>query len=106
MKYKLEEFEAKYPGAVRHLKAFEDKLEKRNKDLSAEWFEYGRSQALSHLNQEKLLISTVVTDNIKVYELTKEDIPYSGIYITSKNGTSLEQAKQILNSEEFIDYVN
>ena len=106
MKYKPEEFEAKYPGAVRHLKAFEDKLKKRNKDFSAEWFEYGRSQALSHLNQEKLLISTVVTDNIKVYELTKEDIPYSGIYITSKNGTSLEQAKQILNSKDFIDYVN
>lgn len=106
MKYKPEEFEEKYPVAVQHLKTFKDKLEKRNKDISAEWFEYGRSQALSHLNQEKLLISTVVTDNIKVYELSKEDIPYSGIYITSKNGTSLEQAKQILNSKDFIEYVN
>lgn len=106
MKYKPEEFEKKYPVAFQHLKTFENELEKRNKDTSAEWFEYGRSQALSHLNQEKLLISTVVTDNIKVYELTKEDIPYSGIYITSKNGTSLEQAKQILNSKDFIEYVN
>lgn len=106
MKYKPEEFEKKYPAAFQHLKTFENELEKRNKDTSAEWFEYGRSQALSHLNQEKLLISTVVTDNIKVYELTKEDIPYSGIYITSKNGTSLEQAKQILNSKDFIEYVN
>lgn len=106
MKYKPEEFEEKYPGAVRHLKNFEDKLEKRNKDFSSEWFEYGRSQALSHLNQEKLLISTVVTDSIKVYELTKEDIPYSGIYITSKNGASLDQAKRILNSKDFMEYVN
>lgn len=106
MKYKPEEFEKKYPGAVQHLKAFEDKLDKRNKDISAEWFEYGRSQALSHLDQKKLLISTVVTDNIKVYELTKEDIPYAGIYITSKNGASLNQAKQILNSNAFLEYVN
>lgn len=61
---------------------------------------------MSHLNQKKLLISTVVTDNIKVYELTKEDIPYAGIYITSKNGASLNQAKQILNSNAFLEYVN
>lgn len=106
MKYKLKEFEEKYPAAVKHLKIFEDKLNKRNKDISAEWFEYGRSQALSHLNQKKLLISTIVTDNIKIYELTKEDIPYAGIYITSKNGASLNQAKQILNSNAFLEYVN
>ena len=61
---------------------------------------------MSHLNQKKLLISTAVTDNIKVYELTKEDIPYAGIYITSKNGASLNQAKQILNSNAFLEYVN
>lgn len=106
MKYHSEEFEEKYPMAVQHLKMFKDKLEKRNKDLSAEWFEYGRSQALSHLNQEKLLISTVVTDNIKVYELSKEDIPYSGIYITSLNGASLNKAKEILTSNSFLEYVN
>lgn len=106
MKYKIEEFEKKYPCAVQHLKEFEDKLNKRNKDTSAEWFEYGRSQALSHLNQNKLLISTVITDSIKVYELTKEDIPYAGIYITSKNGASLNKAKQLLNSDAFLEYVN
>lgn len=106
MKYQATEFEEKYPGAVQHLKTYKEALNNRNKDSSAEWFEFGRSQALSHLNQEKLLISTVVTDNIKVYELAKEDIPYAGIYITSKNGNSLNKAKQILNSDEFLNYVN
>ena len=61
------------------VKEFKDKLDNRNKDVSAKWFEYGRSQALSHLNQEKLLMSTVVTNSIKVYEKKKNDIPYAGI---------------------------
>ena len=106
MKYKVGEFEKKYPGTTKYLKSFKEDLNKRNKDSSAQWFEFGRSQALSHLNQEKLLMSTVVTDSIKVYELDKQDIPYSGIYITSKNGTSLNEAKKILKSSKFLEYVN
>lgn len=105
-RYSEDEFENNFPKAAAYLKKHEEELNKRNKDTSAKWFEYGRSQALMHLNQEKLLISTVVTDNIKVYELNKEDIPYAGIYITSKNGASLNKAKQILSSHEFLDYVN
>lgn len=106
MKYEVSEFEKKYPGATKYLETFKDDLDKRNKDSSAQWFEFGRSQALSHLNQEKLLLSTVVTDSIKVYKLKKQDVPYSGIYITSKNGNSLDKAKEILNSIEFLEYVN
>ena len=102
MKYKANEFEKKYPGATKYLETFKDDLDKRNKDSSAKWFEFGRSQALSHLNQEKLLMSTVVTDSIKVYELDKQDIPYSGIYITSKNGAPLIEAKKILKSSKFL----
>ena len=105
-RYSEEEFEQNFPKAAAYLKMNIEDLNKRNKDSSAKWFEYGRSQALSHINQEKLLISTVVTDSIKVYELNKEDVPYAGIYITSKNGTSLEKAKQILTSDDFLEYVN
>lgn len=106
IKYQADEFEKKYPGATKYLKRFKEDLNKRNKDSSAKWFEFGRSQALSHLNQEKLLMSTVVTDSIKVYELDKYDIPYSGIYITSKNGAPLIEAKKILKSSKFLEYVN
>ena len=51
-------------------------------------------------------MSTVVTDSIKVYELKKEDIPYAGIYIISKNGTPLGKAQEILQSKNFLEYVN
>lgn len=104
-KYSEQDFVSKFPNAMKYLKKFKEELDNRNKDFSAKWFEYGRSQALAHLNQEKLLISTVVTDSIKVYNLTPNDIPYAGIYITSKNGTSLNEARKILSSNAFLDYV-
>lgn len=105
-RYSEDDFKNKFPKAIAYLERKKEALNKRNKDVSAKWFEYGRSQALSHLNQEKLLISTVITDSIKVYELEKEDIPYAGIYITSLNGTPLDKAKEILTSNSFLEYVN
>lgn len=53
-------------------------LDKRQSDNNAKWYEYGRSQALSGLNRQKLLISTVVTNDVDVYELEQECIPYAG----------------------------
>ena len=105
-RYSEKDFVSKYPKAFAYLKEFKDKLDNRNKDVSAKWFEYGRSQALAHLNQEKLLMSTVVTNSIKVYELEKNDIPYAGIYIVSKNGNSLTKAQKILQSDRFLEYVS
>lgn len=104
-RYSETEFETNFPNTVKYLQKFYEKLSKRNNDTSAKWFEYGRSQALAHLNQKKLLMSTVVTDSIKIYDLNKDDIPYAGIYITSKNGMPLEKAKVILSSKNFFEYV-
>lgn len=55
----------------------------------------------------KLLISTVITKNVKVHELGEEDIAYSGMFIRVKDieHYSLEYAKQILNSVNFFEYV-
>ena len=79
---------------------------KRDADPKAKWFEYGRSQALAHLNQNKLLLSTVVTNKVEIYELTADTIPYSGIYITVKDEKyNLDDAMQILMSKEFMEYV-
>ena len=101
-----DEFENKYPLAVQHLKQYRTKLENRDADETAYWFEYGRSQALGHLNQEKLLLSTVVTNKVEVYSLDNQTVPYSGIYITVVDDEySLEDAKRILQSNHFLEYV-
>ena len=95
----------KYPGAMNYLEKFREKLNLRNSDQSSQWFEYGRSQALDNLNQRKLLMSFIVTNKVNVYEIDENTIPYSGIYIIPKSNLDLSIAKDILESEEFFDYI-
>ncbi|WP_169084093.1 Eco57I restriction-modification methylase domain-containing protein [Paenibacillus sp. PL91] len=104
-RYSEDDFERIFPRTKEYLKSFLVKLNERDSDKSVNWFEYGRTQALAHLNQEKLLLSTVVTKQIKVYTLSKDCIPYSGIYITKKTDLSLDYAKGILESKDFHEYV-
>ena len=102
------EFERLYPEAAAYLNEFRDDLDKRQSDNSARWYEYGRSQALSGMNSQKLLISTVVTNDVDVYELEQECIPYAGMYIVEKednNEYTLTDAIRILRSDEFKEYV-
>lgn len=94
-----------YPGVIKHLLSYKKKLEKRNLDNTTNWFEYGRTQALNHINREKLLMSSIITKKVAIYELGKETVPYSGIYIVPKSNIDLSKAKEILESEEFLRYV-
>lgn len=105
-RYSPEIFEKRFPNTVNHLKKYSEELSKRNSDEKAHWFEFGRSQALSHLNKEKLLISTIITNSVEVYKVDADTIPFSGIYITVKdNKYSLDDAIVILKSEHFLKYV-
>lgn len=101
-------FESTYPETAAYLNDFRDGLDKRQKDEKAKWYEYGRSQALLGLDSDKLLISTVITDNIVVYKLTRKCIPYAGMYIVryeDNNEYTLEDATHILESRDFMQYV-
>lgn len=102
---KPEIFEKEYPGAAEYLKKYLDRLNARKADKNAQWYEYGRSQALQHLNQEKLLLSTVVTNKVEVYRIGSQDIPYTGIYIVPTGDKPIELAEKILNSKNFMDYI-
>lgn len=105
-RYSDKEFEYLFPNVVKHLKSYSEKLNERNSDENAAWFEYGRSQALAHINKEKLLISTIITNDVDVYKIDAETIPFSGIYITVKNQNyCLEDAIAILKSKQFMEYV-
>lgn len=78
---------------------------KRKADNSANWYEYGRSQALSHINQDKLLISTLVSRKVRVNRLNANVVPYSGIVITASKNLDLDIAIRILESSSFFNYV-
>lgn len=101
-----DDFSKQYPATELYLQRFRRKLDARDSDKSANWFEYGRSQALAHLNNSKLLLSTIVTDDVEVYHLDANTIPYSGIYITQlREDYTLQYAEEILKSKEFMEYV-
>lgn len=103
---KYEDFETRFPFATRHLREFYDNLMARDSDINARWYEYGRSQALAHLNVPKLLVSTIITNRVEIYQLNDTTIPYSGIYITVIDEKyNLQTAFEILSSAEFMQYV-
>lgn len=104
--YTEDSFRKQCPNAIAHLERFKEDLSKRDSDRTAHWFEYGRSQALAHINREKLLLSTIITKKVEVYPLDAQTIPFSGIYITAKSPAhSLNEAKRILSSPQFLEYV-
>lgn len=106
--YSEEQMKEMFPGAFEYLNRFKDRLLSRKSDNSALWFEYGRSQALAGINKEKLLISTVISSNVEVYELEADNIPYAGMYIvpiTDDERMNLQRARDILESDGFYQYV-
>ena len=108
VRYEEGEFETNYPEAAAYLNDFRNELNERQSDTGAKWYEYGRSQALAGLDNDKLLISTVITENVAVYRLNRECIPYAGMYIVScedNNKYTLEDAVRILESRDFRQYV-
>ena len=52
------------------------------------------------------LVSTIITNNVEIYQLDKSTIPYSGIYITVLDQAyTLLDAVDILTSDAFMNYV-
>lgn len=103
--YNEEDLKKNYPKIYAYLLKNKSKLLERKSDKKCKWFEYGRTQALDHINQEKILLSTLITDKVRHYRLDKEEVPFSGMYIIPRGERNLEEAEQILNSKEFMEYV-
>lgn len=105
--FDVKEFEKKFPGTSMYLKHYQDKLDKRKKDINAKWFEYGRSQALNRVFGRKLIIPMVITNSVKTHLGNRKVIPYAGYFIKCRRGSELrlKDAKRILESEDFFNYV-
>lgn len=97
------EFLEKYPKVSEYLQLHIDRLKRRKAD--GMWYEYGRTQALKYINQEKVLMSSIITDKIKLHKLSKNTVPYSGFFITQKGELSLEKAIDILETDTFNKYI-
>ena len=47
----------------------------------------------------------MISDKVLVYEASSNDIPYAGMFVTQKKDLTLQDAKKILESQEFLEYV-
>ena len=105
--YTENEFATEYPKACGYLHQFDDALQKREADKMARWFEYGRSQALSEIFEEKLIIPMVITSSTRTSIAEKKAVPYAGYFIrVSQNGNlTLSDAQKVLESVRFYNYV-
>lgn len=105
IRYSEEQMREKYPYGMNYLESFKEKLDKRDSDKGAKWFEFGRSQALKNINQKLVLISSVISKSTKSYLLSNNEVPYSGLYIRAISDASLDELIVILNSERFKNYI-
>lgn len=101
------EFKNTYPEAWRHLDRYRTELKNRKADEKAQWFEYGRNQALSEIGKEKLIFPMVITRSTQAYIAGADTVPCAGYFISvnEETGLTLQDAQNMLESEEFYQYV-
>ncbi|MDO4450851.1 MAG: Eco57I restriction-modification methylase domain-containing protein [Moraxella sp.] len=103
--YDEQELASNFPLAYDYLLKHKTELLKRDSDKKAQWFEFGRSQGLQTSHQEKIVVSTLVNQQINFFQLPKEVLVYSGIFLTKKDDdVDWQIAKNALSSPEFLHY--
>ena len=101
-----ENFQKQYPCTYQYLLKKKNDLQNRNLDKRTNWYEYGRSQALSSMSSEKILIPMVISSKLIIYKEKADTIPFAGYYITCKTSQyTLDDAKHILESQDFMNYI-
>lgn len=101
-----EDFQIQYPFTYQYLLKRKKDLQGRTLDEKTTWYEYGRSQALSSLSSEKILIPMVVSSKLITHKEEADTIPFAGYYITCKTSQyTLVDAKRILESQDFMNYI-
>ena len=93
----------KYPNTYNYLLSNKEALENRSITGNTKWFQFGRSQGLANIDNEKLVISTTMpNDEIRYVRVGPEFLVYSGLYATSDN---LDKLEQELKSIDLLDYL-
>jgi len=83
------------------------RLENRSIDGTGAWYGYGRSQGVNDVPRKKWAVSSLVKtlDTIKLTESPAGTGVYSGLYILPKTNITEKDLRQVLFSEDFLDYI-
>jgi adenine-specific DNA-methyltransferase len=108
-RYKVisEEFLANnYPNAYKYLLENKEELESRDMDKGAVWYEFGRSQGVQTIHNEKIVLSTLMNGTIDYYKVSSDVLMYSGLFIIkNKQYSDWRIVEDMLKSEEFYKYI-
>lgn len=101
-----EKLMSEFPNAYQYLLKNKEELESRDIDKNAVWYEFGRSQGVQSIHQEKIVLSTLVNGQIDFYKVPKEILMYSGLFIVKNSPNSdWKMIEETLKSEEFYKYI-
>lgn len=93
----------KYPKTYQYLLSHKEILQKRSITGSTKWFQFGRSQGLANIDNEKLVIATTMpNDGVKYMRVGPEFLVYSGLYATADD---LDKLERELQSDNLLDYL-
>ncbi len=100
------DLENKFPLTYKYLLNNKSELLTRDLDKGAKWYEFGRSQGVQTIHNEKIVCSTLMKDSINFYKLPDDVMVYSGLYII-KRSPSIDWniIENILSSVEFMRYI-
>lgn len=105
--YTEDEMKTLYPKAYAYLLDNQEELLARKREINADWFHYGRSQGIALLPMKrKIVFRQHLSDSLTkmdVHILPESTLVYGGWFIMEKEGSgySLEDIKEIMESEEF-----
>lgn len=97
-----------FPKTYSHLLANREKLEARDLEKDAIWYQYGRSQGIQNSIKCKFVIKHIVAtcnNNCEVIRVDDNTLVYSGMFITVKDESDAVLVRDALMSEEFCRYV-
>lgn len=95
-----------YPNAYKYLLQNKKELESRDMDKGAVWYEFGRSQGVQSIHNEKIVLSTLVNGQIDYYKVPDDVLMYSGLFIIkNKHYSDWSIIENILKSDEFYKYI-
>lgn len=93
----------RYPNTYSYLLSYKKKLQNRSLQDNTKWFQYGRTQGLKNINNEKIVISTTIPQTeIRYKRVGPEYLVYSGLYATADD---LDKLEEELKSNELLDYL-
>ena len=100
---KTEEELKQYPKTYQYLLNNKELLQNRSIKGKTLWFEFGRTQGLKNINNEKIVISTTMSsEGLKLYRVDSNWLVYSGLYATAED---LDKLEKELKSNELVDYL-